>query len=581
MLKVHITAVRSADGSRERLSEKSGTRTSSTRPRASPTCSTSISTWCTRSPRRRRSTGCAWPGGRVRAARPDRRDGGPQRARPTDIDQPVADPISAQADGGAAAPTRAEFGIPLLRDGRPEPGHRARHRSRAGAHAAGHDDRVRRQPHRPRTARSARSRSASARARSSTCSPRRRCRRRGRARWRSPSTASCPPASPPRTSCSPSSAASAPAAASARVIEYRGSAIRGLSMEGRMTRLQHVDRGRRPRRADRARRHDVRLPRGPRPRAAAATAWERRARRLARARHRRRRRRSTRRSSRRGRARARTCRGAPTRRRSSRSTASCPTPTRSPTPSERATRPRVPRVHGPEAGTPMRDIARRHRVHRLVHELAASRTCAPPPPWSTAARCSAGVRTLVVPGSCAVKAQAEAEGLDQVFTAAGFDWREPGCSMCLAMNPDKLAPGERCASTSNRNFEGRQGRGGRTHLVSPAVAAATAIAGHFATPGGPRLMETQSVSRHRHAPCRSTAPTSTPTRSSRRDWLKRVERTGFGEGPVLRVARRPRLRAEPGALRRRQDPRGRPELRHRLVAGARRVGAAWTTASRR
>ncbi|MDQ1381833.1 MAG: 3-isopropylmalate/(R)-2-methylmalate dehydratase large subunit [Actinomycetota bacterium] len=94
----------------------------------------------------------------------------------------------------------------------------------------------------------------------------------------------------------------------------------------------------------------------------------------------------------------------------------------------------------------------------------------------------AGVRTLVVPGSAAVKAQAEAEGLDDVFRAAGFDWREPGCSMCLAMNPDKLAPGERCASTSNRNFEGRQGKGGRTHLVSPAVAAATAIAGYFSTP---------------------------------------------------------------------------------------------------
>ncbi len=93
-----------------------------------------------------------------------------------------------------------------------------------------------------------------------------------------------------------------------------------------------------------------------------------------------------------------------------------------------------------------------------------------------------GIRTLVVPGSFAVKAQAEAEGLDTILRAAGFDWREPGCSMCLAMNPDKLAPGERAASTSNRNFEGRQGRGGRTHLVSPAVAAATAIAGHFALP---------------------------------------------------------------------------------------------------
>jgi len=93
-----------------------------------------------------------------------------------------------------------------------------------------------------------------------------------------------------------------------------------------------------------------------------------------------------------------------------------------------------------------------------------------------------GVRVLVVPGSGPVKAQAEAEGLDRVFTASGAEWREPGCSMCLAMNPDKLAPGERAASTSNRNFEGRQGRGGRTHLVSPAVAAATAVAGHFATP---------------------------------------------------------------------------------------------------
>jgi 3-isopropylmalate/(R)-2-methylmalate dehydratase large subunit len=93
-----------------------------------------------------------------------------------------------------------------------------------------------------------------------------------------------------------------------------------------------------------------------------------------------------------------------------------------------------------------------------------------------------GMRALVVPGSHRVKAQAESEGLDAVFTGAGFEWREPGCSMCLAMNPDKLAPGERAASTSNRNFEGRQGRGGRTHLVSPAVAAATAVSGHFASP---------------------------------------------------------------------------------------------------
>jgi 3-isopropylmalate/(R)-2-methylmalate dehydratase large subunit len=104
---------------------------------------------------------------------------------------------------------------------------------------------------------------------------------------------------------------------------------------------------------------------------------------------------------------------------------------------------------------------------RAAAEVARGRAVAP------------GVYAMVVPGSGLVKAQAEAEGLDAVFRAAGFDWREPGCSMCLAMNPDRLKPGERCASTSNRNFEGRQGRGGRTHLVSPATAAAAAITGHF------------------------------------------------------------------------------------------------------
>ena len=92
---------------------------------------------------------------------------------------------------------------------------------------------------------------------------------------------------------------------------------------------------------------------------------------------------------------------------------------------------------------------------------------------------AAGIRAMVVPGSGLVKEQAEAEGLDKVFTAAGFEWREPGCSMCLAMNADKLAEGERCASTSNRNFEGRQGRGGRTHLVSPEMATAAALTGYL------------------------------------------------------------------------------------------------------
>ncbi len=104
---------------------------------------------------------------------------------------------------------------------------------------------------------------------------------------------------------------------------------------------------------------------------------------------------------------------------------------------------------------------------RAAAEVVAGRTVAP------------SVSAMVVPGSQQVKAQAEAEGLDRVFRAAGFDWRVAGCSMCLGMNPDILAPGERCASTSNRNFEGRQGRGGRTHLVSPQMAAAAAIEGHF------------------------------------------------------------------------------------------------------
>ena len=93
---------------------------------------------------------------------------------------------------------------------------------------------------------------------------------------------------------------------------------------------------------------------------------------------------------------------------------------------------------------------------------------------------AAGIRqALVVPGSGLVKRQAEAEGLDRIFTEAGFEWREPGCSMCLAMNPDKVPPGERCASTSNRNFVGRQGPGARTHLVSPAMAAAAAVTGRL------------------------------------------------------------------------------------------------------
>ena len=150
-------------------------------------------------------------------------------------------------------------------------------------------------------------------------------------------------------------------------------------------------------------------------------------------------------------------------------------------PAQRESAARALTYMGLTAGVPVREVAVDtvfigSCTNSRIEDLRAAAAVA------EGRRVAKGIRTLVVPGSHAVKTQAEAEGLDKIFRAAGFDWREPGCSMCLAMNPDKLAPGERCASTSNRNFEGRQGRGGRTHLVSPAVAAATAIAGHFATP---------------------------------------------------------------------------------------------------
>ncbi len=158
-----------------------------------------------------------------------------------------------------------------------------------------------------------------------------------------------------------------------------------------------------------------------------------------------------------------------------------PDPDSFPDPSLRDSATRALRYMGLTAGTPMRDITVDtvfigSCTNARIEDLRAAAAVA------AGRQVHDGVRTLVVPGSFAVKEQAEAEGLDAVFRAAGFDWREPGCSMCLAMNPDKLTAGERAASTSNRNFEGRQGKGGRTHLVSPAVAAATAIAGHFASP---------------------------------------------------------------------------------------------------
>ena len=131
-----------------------------------------------------------------------------------------------------------------------------------------------------------------------------------------------------------------------------------------------------------------------------------------------------------------------------------------------------------KAGTPMTEVAP-ERVfigsctNSRIEDLRAAAEVA------EGRQVASDVRAMVVPGSQQVKRQAEAEGLDEVFRKAGFDWRSAGCSMCLGMNPDILQPGERCASTSNRNFEGRQGRGGRSHLVSPEMAAAAAVEGHF------------------------------------------------------------------------------------------------------
>ena len=161
--------------------------------------------------------------------------------------------------------------------------------------------------------------------------------------------------------------------------------------------------------------------------------------------------------------------------------ATVPDPTQLPAGNERDAAERALEYMGLTAGTPMREVAvdtvflgsctnGRMEDLRAAADVLRGR------------RVAEGMRALVVPGSMLVKQQAEQEGLDKVFTDAGFDWRNAGCSMCLGMNPDILTPGERSASTSNRNFEGRQGRGGRTHLVSPEVAAATAVAGHLASP---------------------------------------------------------------------------------------------------
>lgn len=194
-------------------------------------------------------------------------------------------------------------------------------------------------------------------------------------------------------------------------------------------------------------------------------------------------------------------------------------------------------------------------------------------------RVSSGMRTLVVPGSWAVKAQAEAEGIDRVLTAAGFDWRDPGCSMCPG-HGQQLAPGERDASTSNRSFEGRQGKGGRTHLVSPASGrrhrSSPATSPPPTTSDRPDAQGTLThgtavriVSGTRRAG--STAPTSTPTRSSRPTGSSRWSAPA-SRGPVLRVATTATSCSTRSSTSAPRSPHRRPQLRHQLVASTPGVG---------
>ena len=208
---------------------------------------------------------------------------------------------------------------------------------------------------------------------------------------------------------------------------------------------------------------------------------------------------------------------------------------------------------------------------------AGSRTCALAAEIVKGRHVDKDTRLLVVPGSVRVRLQAEDEGLDVIFKEAGAEWRGAGCSMCLGMNPDTLQPGERSASTSNRNFEGRQGKGGRTHLVSVPVAAATAIRGTLSSPADLDPIGADSLMEAVHQPHRRRRPAAPQQRRHRPDHPGGLPQAGqphrLRGRPVRRVAQRPRLRAQPPGVRRRLGARRRPRLRHRLVARARRVGA--------
>ncbi len=206
-----------------------------------------------------------------------------------------------------------------------------------------------------------------------------------------------------------------------------------------------------------------------------------------------------------------------------------------------------------------------------------------------------GVRVMVVPGSARVRIEAEAEGIDKIVEEFGAEWRFAGCSMCLGMNPDQLAPGERCASTSNRNFEGRQGKGGRTHLVSPLVAAATAIRGTLSSPwdlerdGSARLSRrmTRRIRTRREGErlmdkIATLTGVAVPLQRSNVDtdqiipavFLKRVTKTGFDDALFYAWRQDPEFVLNQEPYTRGDDPHRRPGLRHGILPRARRLGAA-------
>ena len=268
------------------------------------------------------------------------------------------------------------------------------------------------------------------------------------------------------------------------IIEYRGEAIRSLSMEGRMTVCNmSIEAGARAGLIAPDETTFAYL-KG-KPHAPKGAEWDAALEYWRSLPHRRRRDLRPRGHARRRPSSRRTSPGAPTRARRCRWRRRCPTRPPSADPDERAAAERALRYMDLTPGHRRCATSRWTRCSSARAPTAGSRTCAPRPRSCAAARSATASGCWSCPARWRSRAQAEQEGLDAVFTAAGAEWRAAGCSMCLGMNPDKLSPGERSASTSNRNFEGRQGKGGRTHLVSPEVAAATAVTGHLAAPARP------------------------------------------------------------------------------------------------